>query len=437
MGTSNRLQLWMEHCINAVKSRISGFNLLTGESGISHTGEPGAARDWLIPCALMLQGVLTLSPLLHLAGIRGMYIYALVYGITLYSLIYGRRTIPVTGVILAAGVVLGSCLTSLYWHDYRIAVLPCFFIGSILLAGVADRDDIDRFINLCTVFLMIMLVLSWIGFLYVLHGGQPLFAITNIDGRENVFYLTTFSNWRVLDSIRPSGVFDEPGTFSFLVCAVAALRRIYNRSNTTSMVMLLLGLVTFSMTHIAFLVLFVLLRSDRRFLDNLRVLLVICAGVTFVYFFLLREAIDAALMWKFNFHPETRSFSGDNRSEKVVLATTKLSMRSFLWGLDSTGITAVHKFTEKFGSMTATPMGPLITSGIFVSFPYYFFLIRVAWHGIRCRENHIYLAVVLLFLPRPYVTGFGYAVLAMIFLFSIKKPVAACRRYCSELAGCL
>lgn len=282
------------HCMKAlaafrvfILSRIMEFNpLLSGGEGAAHASMPGSARDWLIPCALFLQGVLTLSPLLHLADFRGMYIYALIYGVTIYWVTYGRRMIPGIGVILGAGMLLGSCLTSIYWLDFKIAFLPYFFIGSVLIAGIANRDDINRFITLCTGFLLVMLILSWIGFLYVLHGGEALFSIINIDGRENLFYLTTFSNWRVLDSIRPSGVFDEPGTLSFLLCAIAALRRIYDRSNSGSLILLLLGLVTFSMTHIAFLALFVLLRSDRRIIYNLGVFLAISAGVTFVYFFL-------------------------------------------------------------------------------------------------------------------------------------------------------
>ncbi len=376
---------------------------------------------WLIPCALFLQGVLTLSPLLPAAGIRGKYIYALVYAVSFFALLYERRSIPRIGVLLAAGVWLGSCFTALYWHIPKIAFLPFFFIGSVLITGVAGREDIHRFINLCTLFLFIMLAFSWIGFLFVVHGGEAFASIQNPDGRINFFYLTTFSNWRVGDSIRPSGVFDEPGTLSFLLCALAALRRIYGRNEKTSLALLILGLVTFSMTHIAFLILFVFSRYDRRFLHNLAVFLAICAGVTLVYFFLLKAPIDDAIMWKFKYQPETHTIAGDNRGEQVQLAHSKLSMRSFLWGLDPLGITKVHAFTEKYGPMTANPMGPLLTSGIFVSFPYYFFLLWVAWQGIRRRENWTYLAVVVLFLPRPYVTSFGYAVWAMLFLFALQR----------------
>jgi hypothetical protein len=376
-------------------------------------------RDWIIPCALFLQGVMAMSPILSYAGIRGKYLYAIVYAVSLFALLVERRKIPSIGVLLAAGTGLGSCFTALYWQVPKIAFLPYFFIGSVLIAGVADQKDIHRFINLCTFFLMIMLPLAWVGVLYVVYGGEPIFSIINPDGRENVFYLTTFSNWRVADSIRPGAVFDEPGTFSFLLCALAALRRIYGRDERVSLSMLALGLVTFSLVHIVFLILFVLLRWDQKFLHNLRTLALIFVGVACTYFFLLKEPIDNALMWRFNYHPETHTISGDNRSDQLVRAQSNLTMRSFLWGLDPIGITQVHAFSEKYGGMTTTPMGPLMTSGIFVSFPYYFFLIWVTWQGIRRRQNLIYLAVVVLFLPRPYVTSFAYAVWAMLFLFSL------------------
>lgn len=386
-------------------------------------------KAWIIPLALFLQGVLTMSPIFPVAGVRGVYIYALVYMISVFAILYGHRKIPKMGIILALGVCIGSCLTASYWHELKIAFLPYFFIGSILIAGVAREKEIHRFINLCTIFLLIMLVLSWIGFIYVISGGESLFSILNLDGRENSFYLTIFSNWRVHDSIRPSGVFDEPGTLSFLLCALAALRRIYHRDERMSLALLVAGLVTFSMTHILFLTLFVFFRSDRTFVRNLMQYLAICVGVVLVYFFLLKEPIDNAIMWKFRLQPETHSISGDNRSGQIVLAQSQLSLNVFLWGLDPTGITKVHAFTKKYGTMTTNPIGPLITSGIFVSFPYYFFLLFVMWQGFRRRENLIYLAVVLLFLPRPYVMGYSYAVWAMLFLFSLKWPLWGARKH--------
>lgn len=367
---------------------------------------------------------MTLSPLLPAAGIRGKYLYAIVYAASFFVLWRERRAIPKIGAWLAGGVWVGSCFTALYWQVPKIAFLPYFFVGSVLIAGVAREDDVHRFINLCTLFLLVMLALSWAGFLFVAHGGESVASIFNPDGRENLFYLTTFSNWRVNDSIRPSGVFDEPGTLSFLLCALAALRRIYGRNERTSLAMLILGMVTFSLTHIAFLFLFVFSRSDRRFRFNLGVFLAICAGVVLVYFCLLKGPIDDAILWKFKYHPETHTISGDNRSEQVQLARSKLTVRSFFWGLDSLGITSVHAFTEKYSPMTANPMGPLLTSGILVSFPYYFFLGWLGWKGIRRRDRRIYLAVLLLFLPRPYVTSYGYAVWAMLFLYALSRPAS-------------
>ncbi len=386
-------------------------------------------KEWIIPLALFLQGVLTMSPILPVAGIRGVYTYALVYVISVFAILHGHRKIPKVGVVLALGLFIGSCLTAFYWHTIKIAFLPYFFIGSVLIAGVASEKDIHRFINLCTIFLLVMLALSWIGFIYVISGGDSLFSILNLDGRKNIFYLTTFSNWRVHDSIRPSGVFDEPGTMSFLICALAALRRMYHRDERMSLSMLVAGLVTFSLTHIAFLTLFVFFRSDRTFLRNLMLYLAICAGVVLVYFFLLKEPIDNAIMWKFKPQPETHTISGDNRSGQMLEALSKLSLNVFLWGLDPIGITKVHAFTKKYGPTTAAPLGPLLTSGIFVSFPYYFFLLLVMWQGFRRKENLIYLAVVLLFLPRPYVTGYSYAVWAMLFLFSLQLHL---RRVCKH-----
>ncbi len=391
---------------------------------IAPASEPAVMTGWrefLLPSALFLQGVLTLSPLLPFFGIRGMALYSIVYIVTAYKLICQNRTLPLSSIYLCAAVWFGSCVTAFYWQDVKIAFLPLFFIGSIMISSIADRRDVNRFITFLTFFLMVVLAFSWAGLFYALLGGQGLGSITNPDGGTNVLYLTTFSNYWKGNFIRPAGIFDEPGTLSFVVCALAALRVIYGRKNSVSVALLLAGTVTFSLTHFAFLVLFLFFMSRRELAFKLGVLLSITAALALAYFLFLKQPVDALVVSRFEFNPETRMFAGDNRSVQLLLALSNLSVSSFLWGLDSTGITDVFAFANDFGIMDVNPLGPLVTSGIFVSFPYYYFMLRLFLKGMRSREHRIYLTVVLLFLARPYVTSFGYSVMAMLFLLSLEK----------------
>jgi hypothetical protein len=399
--------------IGFIKSRITDFN--------PPSPLPGALPDRsenLVPCALFLQGILALSPVLPVLGIRGTAIYFVVYLITAYELIFNNKTLPLVSIYLCAAVFIGACLAGLHWNSPKTAFVSLFFIGSILITSIADRDAVNRFITISTYFFMVILALCWIGFFYTLHGGKGLFSISNYDGRENIFYLTTFSNYVVANTIRPSGIFDEPGALSFLVCALATLRVIYKRNILVSIVMLQLGTVVFGFTHYLFFIAFILFLNNKSLKFKAGLLLAIFAVNVIEYLF-LKDAIDILFMWKFNYHPETKTISGDNRSSQVLLARSVLSLSTFLWGLDSTAIMDIIAFKKKFTGMSENPLGPLVTTGIFVSFPYYYILTSYFGKGICSKEHRIFLAVVLLFLPRPFITGYGYSVLAMLLFLSL------------------
>jgi len=94
------------------------------------------------------------------------------------------------------------------------------------------------------------------GLVYAYVGGPPLFEISNIDGRENGLYLSTFSNVYLLGIIRPSFIYDEAGALSFILCATVVLREVLGRSRGVSYFLMLGGLVTFSVTHMLLTIIF-------------------------------------------------------------------------------------------------------------------------------------------------------------------------------------
>ena len=113
----------------------------------------------------------------------------------------------------------------------------------------------EWFLTLATAFMLVLLIGAIIGFALALNGAQPLFDIANSDGRPNYFYYTTFSNMRWGNVIRSSGLYDEPGAFSYMICAVSALRHLRGRDARVTWLMLGMGFVTLSLAHLVYVLL--------------------------------------------------------------------------------------------------------------------------------------------------------------------------------------
>ncbi|HAZ3859399.1 TPA: O170 family O-antigen polymerase, partial [Escherichia coli] len=98
-----------------------------------------------------------------------------------------------------------------------------------------------------------------IGFIYAAIGGSAIYTITNPNGREFYFYLTTFTVTNYSGFIRPSAFFDEPGALSFYICFVVMLREIlWPRKRALNFALLAFGIVTLSLAHIVFTILYVI-----------------------------------------------------------------------------------------------------------------------------------------------------------------------------------
>lgn len=139
-----------------------------------------------------------------------------------------------------------TALPALYWNDIKLLFLPVYILSALVLAPRMDRQDLEEFAHTASKILVVLLIGCVIGFVYVLLGGEAIFQFANEDGRLNGLFLTTLSTSKVLRIIRPAGIFDEPGTLSFVICMIAALRHGLRMEKRTTWIMLSLGLITFS-----------------------------------------------------------------------------------------------------------------------------------------------------------------------------------------------
>jgi hypothetical protein len=205
-------------------------------------------------------------------------------------------------------------LATIYWSEPKLMVLPSYFLTGLLIASSLKDDELLLYVNWATKLIVILLVGGFIGFFYTfILDGEAIFSVNNEDTRHNGLYLTTFSNWYVRGVIRPSGIYDEPGALSLVVCLIAAIRDKIGAPKRTTTIILVLGLITLSVAHVIFLLLY-FLNVTRKSIARATFKFGILSMILFVgiYNSPFRDVFDEFLFSRFEL--VDGRLAGDNRS---------------------------------------------------------------------------------------------------------------------------
>lgn len=309
----------------------------------------------------------------------------------------------------------------LYWGEIKLIFLPIYFLIALSVCSGLSERSVDLFINTSTKLILIILSGAVIGFFYVfIFDGNSLFYIINPDTRENGFYLTTFSNWRVGNIIRPAGIYDEPGALSLVICILAAIRELNGAPKKTTWIILLTGFITLSMAHAIYAILHFLNDCKKSILNvNYKYILLFFIFISIAIVTGVAEILNVYILGRFNY--VDGQFSGDNRSILIANAWEYLNWEVFLFGLDNDCIAipsnCALKLYNQFGD---NPLGPLILGGITQFFGYYFVILFLFFYSLRLKSLIIF-GVALLLLQRNEVMSYGYSILIMIFVYSVVR----------------
>ncbi len=284
--------------------------------------------------------------------------------------------------------------------------------------------------------LLVLLVGAWVGLAYFQAGGSPILSFEQYDGRISELYLSTLSV-TVLDQgyMRPSSLFDEPGTLSFITVCVACLRVALGLRTGRTVALMVLGLVTGSIAHVICVVSMLLHAASVsgiwRRIQPTKLLLALVVSVP-AGWFVYAQLIAPRLV-------ETASggIEADTRTPLVLRSLLLLDQASPLSGLDQ-GLCYFDSVTcvSTYGIFLESPLGPYLALGGPASLPYYLFLLMLlVLAGMQRKMAFIHLTVLAIFLQRPYVLNLGYATLAGLYLATILElrrrrlaPTADARR---------
>jgi hypothetical protein len=368
---------------------------------------------------LALFALFSASPVLFSIGINHSIILLLTFLLFLHkeaSNIYLTFKTP-----SISAIIMFLCFTilSIVWNDFifLFACLHLFFW--FLILNKMAISDYREILTHATKTLEILAGLSIIAhFLYLLDF-KPLFSITNPNSLPNYYYYTTFSNDITERYMRPSGIYDEPGTFSFILCVVASCREMMGMNKFKTTRLLILGISTLSLAHFIFLSFYLLsIIKVQTFKKGKFIFLFILVAI----FLSSTDYINDTIFSRFETSDE-RLFAGDNRSQSIFQALSVISDNNFsiFNGMGSSNNSTLD--TEYLQGMVGqNPLSLLIFYGLIGSWPYYLLLIYMAAYPLIKGRIFLHLfGVMLLLLQRPYIYAPCYSFfISILFLSSLR-----------------
>ena len=330
------------------------------------------------------------------------------------GLVISKRGVDVPLLVLSLLLIM-CCLVLLLATGSRTLLARTAPLPLLVFAAhqTASIDKLPEAIcRALSIFLITGVVLSIIGFAYAYSGGQPLLSIANPDGRENSLALTTMTNVWFANIIRPSFIYDEPGAFSFVVCATVALREVLGKSARTSYFLMLGGLITFSLTHVLILILFLLARL------GLVKTSLIAAAVVATFVMALPES-DEFDFFTARFAIEEGRLSGDNRSDQLDNLAEIINPEILLFG-DIACHDRPNRICEEHGDISSSPATPVYRGGLLLLAAQVVVHVALIVAFFRRRAfRFAALTLSLLLLQRPYFEAFGYGFITYTILFTM------------------
>jgi hypothetical protein len=381
------------------------------------------SKSRLTALLLILATIVAISPLIHtFSPIKGNVISVLAL-FTVFFIKSSWKKVSKAWFIGTLGLILLAFIPTLYWQEPRMMLIPIYFILSMLVISVLNKDDIKNFVDLISWAALILLFLAIIGTFYAYLGGGSILEFANEDGRPNQLYLTTLTNAQFGNYIRPSGIFDEPGALSFVVCFVAALRHVLGCNKKVTWILLIFGFVTTSVAHL----IYTLLHAAEELKDNRRVknifivaAIVICLLMLMALVQPIRDIFDRLLLSRFS--DANLSSLGQDRIITLVNAVRYINIETFFFSLDSNCAVGLENCVDiGFENYGDNPLTLLVHWGGIVAFPYYLVLVYLAIQFVRLR-SFVMLGVLFWLLHRPYTMSYGYSMLIVltIFVFPVK-----------------
>lgn len=304
-----------------------------------------------------------------------------------------------------------SAISSLLNASLMPLVYSIFFNITIFSIFQNEDDSSIRMVEWATSLFLVFIILSIIGVLYHLMGGHSLFSLVNADGRDNNFYLSTFSNSETF-TIRPSAIYDEPGAFSFYICTLVIMRSRLRMPCQISAILLIGGMITQSITHVLFTLVWFFWAIKNCGSNNLNLknkmfqykYFFLIISLSIIYIVYLSGILDWTFERAIQFYNEPLT-NPRYRSMKSIIDFLESNPWSILYGFDANCVQRL----DTCGDFGENPLTPLIYGGLLVSWPYYLVLIFSSLSFLKSKDWLLLIGANILLFQRPYLLEFPYS----------------------------
>jgi hypothetical protein len=285
-----------------------------------------------------------------------------------------------------------------------------YFISTFFLS----YSEIVRIVKILSNIFFVTLVLGLVAVLLGTNQWLKIMELKNLD-----LYPIGFLYYNI-PIPRLAGFFYEPGQLSFYICICIVLREILSLDIKFSFVLLILGFLTQSISHLFFSLFFLLFiffknsttKNKLKFIFGFLLFFYLMSSTGF--FDWLFERINTFISqpeeWgRFLSFNNALTVLEDDIYKYFVGPNADLAARIIQ---DESIFDVELQNVSVYGE---NPLSPIIFGGILASWPYYFFIIFYLFETIRFgKYNFLVLIIALLTLQRPYTIEFPYTLIIAI-----------------------
>lgn len=314
-------------------------------------------------------------------------------------------------------LVLTLLLTGIVASTIAMSTSQLFMGAVLAVAFVLGRQlflclSKPKVLRLVTWFALALLVGGVIGIAYAFAGGPPLMEVP-VGYRTTYLYLTTFSFAFIGNIIRPSGIFDEPGSLAMLVAIITMFNDTLRQNIRLNNVLVILLIFTGALAGLAMAVLYLVASNETRMRPTKYIILVgvFFAGVGILSFVapsnLISNSIDT--FYSDRLIVEDGRLVGDNRSNQIT---------DFFQIVDGDILRrGAHGRYQSFDTtdQSSNPFSIIFGYGLIIWLPYLVLLLWLFGTTIKNGFRNAYTSVglLLLLLQRPYLYNMSWSILIL------------------------
>lgn len=375
----------------------------------------------ILSIAMVVLTITGISPVFLLLGIRGVLIQGLIYMfIVINNKKFGLNKYTLSVIVL---MLLSLFISALYWNNIYVVKAHYFLILSLLVVNMLNDKSIDKYVDYITYITIILIIMAWIAIIYAFIGGKSIMSFDNGFGREYFLYVTSLVAIESISGniVRPTGIFDEPGSFSFIICYIAILRSVFKKNEWITFYMLLGGFVTLSIAHFVFFLIYLIsLNMSKR---NVIYILIMVVFALIIYNSSFSNVFDSKFIGRFQY-VEGVGFVGDNRTLPLLKSWDylKSSLWVFIYGMDLDFIINRSEVIEYYDNVGENILTPIVEKGLLLSWPFYLLMLQLIVFGLKKKEYILFFGYATLLYQRPFLFHYSYSFMScMIFIMMYYK----------------